>query len=90
MATVFIPTPLRHLTGGEAKIAVEGATIAEAMASISEHYPGFDDKLVGDDGEVKRFIKVFVNNTEISTLKGIQTPVAPDDEISIVPAMAGG
>lgn len=90
MATVFIPTPLRRLTGGEAKVAVQGDTIAAVLADIGKQYPGFDEKLVDEHGEVKRFINVFINNAEIRSLQGMQTPVAVGDSISIVPAMAGG
>ena len=90
MATIFIPTPLRRLTDGEANIEVQGADIAAVLASVNEQYPGFNGKLIDEDGEVRRFINVFINNTEIRKLQGTATPVAKDDTISIVPAMAGG
>ncbi len=90
MATVFIPTPLRRLTDGEANVEVQGADIAAVLAYVNEQYPGFNGKLVDEDGEVRRFINVFINNNEIRTLQGTATPVAKDDTISIVPAMAGG
>ena len=90
MATVFIPTPLRRLTDGKAKIEVGSGDITSVLADVSTQYPGFIEKLVDDDGNVKRFINVFVNNPEIGTLQGMQTPVSEEDNVSIVPAMAGG
>ena len=90
MATVFIPTPLRRLTDGEANVEVRGVDIAAVMADLNKQFPDLNDKLMDEDGEVRRFINVFVNNNEIRTLQGTATPVAKDDTISIVPAMAGG
>lgn len=90
MATVLVPTPLRRLTGGQSKVVVPGGDIEAVLKAVGEQYPGFDEKLIDEDGNVKRFINVFVNNDEIRSLQGMQTPVADDDSVSIVPAMAGG
>jgi sulfur-carrier protein len=90
MATVLIPTPLRRLTGGQSKVVAPGNDISAVLQSVDEQYPGFNQKLIDDDGNVKRFINVFVNNDEIRSLQGMETPVSNDDRISIVPAMAGG
>lgn len=90
MATVFIPTPLRRLTGGQAKITEEAATVGELIQNLEQQYPGFEEKLLDGDGNLKRFINVFRNDDEIRTLAGLETPVRADDRISIVPAMAGG
>lgn len=90
MATVLVPTPLRRLTGGQSKLTVEGATVGGVLHSVDTLYPGWKDKLFDDDGNVKRFINVFLNDDEIRTLQGLGTPVAADDKVSIVPAMAGG
>jgi molybdopterin synthase sulfur carrier subunit len=78
------------LTGGQAKLTVEGATVGGVLHSVDELYPGLKDKLFDDEGNVKRFINVFLNEEEIRTLQGLSTPVAADDKLSIVPAMAGG
>ncbi len=90
MATVLVPTPLRRLTGGQSKLAVDGSDISALIQTINQQYPGIADKILDDDGNVKRFINVFVNDDEIRTLQGLATPVKDSDRISIVPAMAGG
>lgn len=90
MATVLMPTPLRRLTGGQAKLTVEGSDIDALIQSINQQYPGISAKILDDDGNVKRFINIFVNDSEIRTLQGLATPVKTSDQISIVPAMAGG
>ncbi len=90
MATVLVPTPLRRLTGGQAKLEVSGSDVGDLLIAINQQFPGITDKVLDDDGNVKRFINVFVNDDEIRTLQGLQTPVAATDRVSIVPAMAGG
>ena len=90
MATVLVPTPLRRLTGGQAKLTVEGSDISALIQSINQQYPGISAKIIDDEGNVKRFINIFVNDSEIRTLQGLATPVKANDQISIVPAMAGG
>lgn len=90
MATVLVPTPLRRLTGGQAKLTVEGGDIDTLIQTINQQYPGISAKILDDDGNVKRFINIFVNDSEIRTLQGMATPVKASDQISIVPAMAGG
>ena len=90
MATVLVPTPLRRLTGGNSKLTVEASTVGGVLAAVDAQYPGISDKLIDGDGNVKRFINIFVNESEIRTLQGRSTPVNADDKVSIVPAMAGG
>ncbi|MBP8292683.1 MAG: MoaD/ThiS family protein [Caldilineaceae bacterium] len=90
MATVLVPTPLRRLTAGQAKVEVEGADVGTLIQAIDAQYPGVADKLLDDDGNIKRFINVFVNESEVRGLQGMHTPVRADDKVSIVPAMAGG
>lgn len=90
MATVLVPTPLRRLTGGQAKLTVDGGDIDALIQTINQQYPGISAKILDDDGNVKRFINIFVNDSEIRTLQGLATPVKASDQISIVPAMAGG
>jgi len=90
MATVLIPTPLRRLTAGQARVDVDGATVGEVVQSLDANYPGMGERLLDGDGQIKRFINVFVNEDEIRTLQGADTPVAVGDKVSIVPAMAGG
>jgi len=90
MATVLVPTPLRRLTGGQSKVTVEGQDISSLIQAIDQKFPGIAEKVLDGDGNVKRFINVFVNDSEIRTLQGVQTPVSDSDRVSIVPAMAGG
>ena len=90
MTTVLVPTPLRRLTGGQARVDVPGATVEEVVQNLETTYPGFGERLLDGNGQIKRFINVFVNEDEIRTLQGAETPVAAGDKVSIVPAMAGG
>ena len=90
MATVFVPTPLRRLTSGQSKIEVPGDDITGLIASLEARYPGFRERMLDDKGEIKRFINIFVNDAEIRTLQGKATPVGLADQVSIIPAMAGG
>jgi len=90
MAQVYLPTPLRRLAEGQAKVAADGRTVEEALAALERRYPGLREQLRDPTGEVRSFINVFVNGTEIRTLQGAATPLREGDEISIIPAMAGG
>lgn len=90
MATVLVPTPLRRLTGGQGKLTVEGDTIGALIQTLEKQYPGIAEKVLDGEGNVKRFINVFVNESEIRTLQGLATAVKASDQVSIVPAMAGG
>lgn len=90
MSTVFIPTTLRRLTANQSKVEMSGATVSDVLDSLEATYPGFRERLFDATGQVKRFINVFVNDDEIRTLQGLDTPIRSSDRISIVPAMAGG
>lgn len=90
MPTVYLPTPLRRLTNGQARVEVPSGTVDDVLAALDRQFPGLRPQLCDDGGEIKSFINVFVNGTEIRTLQGRRTLVADGDEISIIPAMAGG
>jgi molybdopterin synthase sulfur carrier subunit len=90
MATVLVPTPLRRLTGGQSKLDILGSDVGSLIQTVNQQYPGIAEKVLDGDGNVKRFINIFVNDNEIRTLQGLATPVGTDDKVSIVPAMAGG
>ena len=90
MATVRIPTPLRRLTNNQAKVQVGGDTVNDLVNKLDSTYPGMKDRLVDETGDIKRFINIFVNGNEIRTLQGGATPLKDADEVSIIPAMAGG
>jgi len=88
--TVRIPTPLRKLTNNEEVVQVNAGTIGEAIAELQSRYPGIRERLVDDKGDVRRFVNVYVNKEDIRFLKNQQTPLQDGDEISIIPAIAGG
>lgn len=91
MATkVRIPTPLRKLTNNEEVVEVNAKNIGEAIAELQSRYPGIQERLVDEKGEVRRFVNVYVNEEDIRFLKNQQTPLKDGDEISIIPAIAGG
>lgn len=87
---VLIPTPLRRYTDGSPKIGGSGGTVAAVLDSIDERYPGLKDRICEDDGEIRRFVNVFVNGENVRDLDGAATLVKAGDEIGIIPAMAGG
>ncbi len=90
MPQVYLPTPLRRLTQGRATVETSGRTVDEALAALEHRFPGLREQLREPSGEVRSFINVFVNGTEIRSLQGPATPLADGDEVSIIPAMAGG
>ena len=90
MATVFVPTALRRFTAGQSKVEASGSTVGDVISQLEGSYPGIGERLLDENGNVKRFINVFRNDDEIRTLDGLATTVAEGDRISIVPAMAGG
>jgi len=90
MATVRIPTPLRKLTEGKEEVTASGATIAEVIASLEKSYPGIKARICDEKGDVRRFVNIFANEEDIRFLQNLDTPVSDKDEISIVPAIAGG
>ena len=87
---VRIPTPLRKLTNNEEVVEVDSGTIGAAIAELQSRYPGIKERLVDDKGEVRRFVNVYVNEEDIRFLQNQDTPLKDGDEISIIPAIAGG
>lgn len=87
---VLIPTPLRTYTGGEAKVSASGSTVGEVIADLNARYPGIQDRICEPDGEIRRFVNVFVNGQNARKLGGAATAVKDGDEIGVIPAMAGG
>jgi molybdopterin synthase sulfur carrier subunit len=88
--SVLIPAPLRRYTGGESKVTGAGSTVAELIDRLEADYPGLRDRIVEEDGEIRRFVNVFVNGQNVRKLQGVGTAVEDGDEVGIVPAMAGG
>ncbi|MFO1497399.1 MAG: ubiquitin-like small modifier protein 1 [Verrucomicrobiota bacterium] len=87
---VRIPTPLRKLTNNEEIIEVNAATVGAAVAELQSRYPGIKDRLLDENGAVRRFVNVYVNEEDIRFLQNLETPLKSGDEISIIPAIAGG
>jgi sulfur-carrier protein len=87
---VLIPTPLRRYTNGEAKVGATGGTIGEVIDNLDGRFPGLKERVCDPDGEIRRFVNVFVNGENTRKLQGAGTPVKSGDEIGIIPAMAGG
>lgn len=88
--SVRIPTPLRKLTGGADEVAVEAANIGEMIENIEAACPGLKERLCDDAGEIRRFVNVYVNDEDVRFLDGRATVLKDGDEVSIVPAIAGG
>lgn len=89
-ATVRIPTPLRNLTGDQAAVTVEGASVGEVVKNLDAAYPGIGERVLDDDGQVRRFVNVFVDDEDIRFADGLDTPVKDGSTVSIIPAVAGG
>ncbi len=87
---VRIPTPLRKLTNNEELVTVAAGTVGTAIAELQSRYPGIKDRLLDEQGAVRRFVNVYVNEEDIRFLQNQQTPLKDGDEISIIPAIAGG
>ena len=87
---VRIPTPLRKLTNNEELVEVNAATIGEAITELQTRYPGIKDRLLDENGSIRRFVNVYVNEEDIRFLQNQQTALKEGDEISIIPAIAGG
>lgn len=87
---VRVPTPLRALTGGQADVTAAGSSVVECLSDLDSNYPGISGRILDGSGEIQRFVNLFVNGEDVRFLQGLQTAVKPGDELSIVPAMAGG
>jgi MoaD family protein len=89
MITVRIPTPLRSLTGGEEQVQAAGETVKAIIETLEQKHPGLKDRLLDDKG-VRRLVNIYVGDEDIRFLDGLETKLKAGDEISIVPAIAGG
>ena len=90
MPTVKLPTQLREAAGGASSVSVDGATVAEVLASLFDKHGELRDRLSGGDGGLRRFVNVYVDGEDIRFGDGLQTPVADGQEVQILPAVAGG
>ena len=90
MSTVFIPSVLRANVGGVKSLAVEGDSIRGVVDTLVAQHPALRTQLLTDEGDLNRFVNVYVNGQDVRYLAGLDTPVAPADEVRLLPAMAGG
>jgi sulfur-carrier protein len=90
VSTVWIPQVLRANTGGAKQVDVEGATVGEVVRALVERHNGLGGQLLTEDGDLNRFVNVYVNGQDVRYLQGLDTPVEGRDEVRILPAMAGG
>ncbi|MFP5320191.1 MAG: ubiquitin-like small modifier protein 1 [Acidimicrobiia bacterium] len=89
-AVVRIPTQLRNLSGGEAEVKVDGATVGDVLNGLEAAHPGFGERIFDGEGRLRRFVNVFVADEDVRFLQGLDTPVADGQTVSIIPAVAGG
>ena len=87
---VRIPTPLRRLTGNIDKVEVDADTLQGVVDALDQAHEGIKARICGEDGEIRHFVNVYVNGEDVRYLDGLNTPTKTGDEISIVPAVAGG
>ncbi len=90
MIKVRIPTPLRPLTKGQGEVETNAASVLDMIEALNTAHPGIKDRLCDDTGELRRFVNIYVNEEDIRFLKGKETSLKDGDEVSIVPAIAGG
>jgi len=87
---VRLPTVLRSQTGGQSTVEVDGSTIGEVLKALVAQFPGISGQLLNEDGTLHRFVNVYVNDDDVRYLALLETPVSDGDEVSILPAVAGG
>ena len=90
MSTVFIPTVLRPSVGGNKQLDLGGSSVGELVTALVEQYPSLKSQLLTDDGDLNRFVNVYVNGQDVRYLDGLETTVGERDEVRLLPAMAGG
>jgi len=88
--SVRVPTQLRTLTGGAGEVPADGATVGEVLQGLDAAHPGFAERLFDEEGQLRRFVNVFLADEDVRFLQGLATPVADGQTVSIVPAVAGG
>ncbi|MDZ8030182.1 MULTISPECIES: ubiquitin-like small modifier protein 1 [unclassified Nostoc] len=88
--TVLVPTTLQNLTNNQASLESNGSTIAELLDSLEQSFPGIKSRLCDEQGKLRRFVNFYVDSEDIRHLDGINTTLKDGDEVSIVPAVAGG
>ena len=87
---VRIPTPLRRMTNGQAKVELAESTLEVMIENLEASYPGFKERLLDENGDLRYFVNIYLNGEDVRFLQGLATSTSSGDEISIVPAVAGG
>jgi molybdopterin converting factor small subunit len=87
---VRIPTILRTYTGGESEVSAQGATLGEVLADLDKNHTGIGARVLDDQGKLRRFVNVYVNDDDVRFASGLQTPTPDGAGVSIIPAVAGG
>ncbi len=87
---VRIPTPLRSTTDGASEVQVQPASVGTVLDELEGRFPGIKGRLRDESGQVRRFVNLFVNGEDVRFLDGLNTPLNAGDELSIIPAVAGG
>jgi sulfur-carrier protein len=90
MPTVKLPPILRQHTGGESQVSAEGETVGEVLRALAEAHPATKDQLFSADGDLNRYVNVYLNDEDVRVLDGLETKAADSDTVVILPAMAGG
>jgi molybdopterin synthase sulfur carrier subunit len=90
MIKVRIPTPLRPLTKGQGEVETKAESVVQMIEALNSTHPGIKDRLCDETGELRRFVNIYVNEEDIRFLKGKDTSLKDGDEVSIIPAIAGG
>jgi molybdopterin synthase sulfur carrier subunit len=90
MPTIRIPTPLRKLTNNQEEVTASGATLGAILDELNAAYPGLGERILDEQGTIRRFVNIFVNDEDVRFLQEKETPVKEADVVSIVPAIAGG
>ena len=90
MATIRIPPVLRPQTGGRPEVEADGSTVGEVLRALTADHPDTESQLFGEDGDLNRYVNVYLNDEDVRVLDGLETGVADGDTIVILPAMAGG
>jgi sulfur-carrier protein len=90
MPTIKVPPVLRPQTDGEAEVSVDGSTVGEALRALADRYPATNDQLFSPEGELNRYVNIYLNDEDVRVLEGLATAARESDTVVILPAMAGG
>ena len=90
MPTVKVPPILRQHTGGASEIDADGATVGEVLRALASEHPDTKGQLFSEDGDLNRYVNVYLNDEDVRVLEGLETPVGESDVLNVLPAMAGG